>query len=64
MTIGTTRPRCDCGYECRGATDDELVDDAQRHAREIHGIEVTPEQVWAAANAGPTERGATETLPP
>lgn len=38
-------PRCDCGYVCRGDTAAARVRDAQRHAREKHGIEVTPEQV-------------------
>jgi predicted small metal-binding protein len=28
--------KCDCGYVSRGATEDELVDEANRHMEEIH----------------------------
>ena len=45
----TAHPVCDCGYLARGETDDERADDAARHAREVHGIEVSPEQVLAVA---------------
>jgi predicted small metal-binding protein len=38
---------CDCGYVVRGATDDEIVAEAQRHARDEHGIEMTREQALA-----------------
>jgi predicted small metal-binding protein len=41
--------RCDCGYVARGETDDELVADAQQHAREVHHMEITREQVLAMA---------------
>jgi predicted small metal-binding protein len=41
--------QCDCGYVSRGETDDELVADAQQHAREVHGMEITREQVLAMA---------------
>ena len=40
--------RCDCGWTARG-TDDELVPLIQQHAREVHGVEVTPEQALAQA---------------
>lgn len=40
---------CDCGYTARGETDDELVADAQKHAREVHDMELTREQVLAMA---------------
>jgi predicted small metal-binding protein len=43
---------CDCGYVARGETDDELVADAQKHAREVHGMEITREQVLAMARQG------------
>ena len=42
------RPRCDCGYVCEGESDDQVVADAQRHAREVHGIEVSREQILSA----------------
>jgi predicted small metal-binding protein len=33
--------RCDCGHEVRGETDDELVANVQKHAREVHDMEIT-----------------------
>jgi predicted small metal-binding protein len=41
--------RCSCGYVVRADTDDRLVADAQRHAREVHNLAVTKEQVLAMA---------------
>ncbi len=41
--------RCDCGYVVRGETDDELVANVQEHAREVHDMELTREQVLAMA---------------
>jgi predicted small metal-binding protein len=40
---------CDCGYVVRGETDDEVVAVAQAHAREVHGMDLTPAQVLAMA---------------
>lgn len=40
---------CDCGFVARGDTDDELVALAQRHAREVHDMELTREQVLSLA---------------
>ena len=41
--------KCDCGYVVRGETDNELVANVQKHAREDHDMEVTREQVLAMA---------------
>jgi predicted small metal-binding protein len=41
--------QCDCGYVVRGETDDELVVKVQKHAREVHDMEITKEQVLAMA---------------
>jgi predicted small metal-binding protein len=41
--------KCDCGYVVRGETDDELVANVQKHAREVHDMEITREQVLAMA---------------
>ena len=41
--------KCDCGYVVRGDTDSELVDVAQRHAREVHDMELTAEQALSLA---------------
>jgi predicted small metal-binding protein len=42
--------QCDCGHVIRGETDDELVANVQRHAREVHDMEITREQVLAMAH--------------
>jgi hypothetical protein len=47
-TGGGTVPRCECGYRCRGGTLGERIIDARRHASEVHGIEVSEEQVLAS----------------
>jgi predicted small metal-binding protein len=41
--------QCDCGYVVRGETDDELVANVQEHAREVHDMELTREQILAMA---------------
>ncbi len=41
--------RCDCGYVARGDNDHELVRVAQLHARDAHGIELSPDQALAMA---------------
>ena len=41
--------QCDCGYVVRGETDNELVANVQKHAREVHDMEITREQVLAMA---------------
>ena len=41
--------QCDCGYVVRGETDNELVANVQKHAREVHDMEITKEQVLAMA---------------
>lgn len=46
--------RCECGYEAQGETRDEQVQDAHAHARDVHGIEVTREQILGS------QRGSTK----
>jgi predicted small metal-binding protein len=41
--------QCYCGHVVRGETDDELVANVQKHAREDHNMEVTREQVLTMA---------------
>lgn len=41
--------KCDCGFVVRGDTDDELVEVARRHAKELHDMDLTAEQVLAMA---------------
>jgi predicted small metal-binding protein len=33
--------RCDCGFEARADSDDELAAEVRRHAREAHGMRLT-----------------------
>jgi predicted small metal-binding protein len=40
--------RCECGFEARGRRDD-LIAMVQKHGREAHNMEATPEQVLAMA---------------
>ena len=42
--------RCDCGFEVRG-TADEVVDGMQAHARNVHNMSATREQVLERAKA-------------
>lgn len=35
---------CDCGWSATG-TQEELIPLVQQHAREVHDMEVTPDQV-------------------
>jgi predicted small metal-binding protein len=44
--------RCDCGWSAQGP-EDELIERIQAHARDTHGLEVTPEE--ALAQARPVE---------
>ena len=41
--------QCYCGHVVRGETEDELVANVQEHAREVHDMEITREQVLAMA---------------
>jgi predicted small metal-binding protein len=40
---------CDCGKTMRGANDDELVNIVQRHAKDVHNMTLTRDQVLAMA---------------
>ncbi len=41
--------QCPCGTVIRARDDDSLVAQAQRHAREVHAMELTREQALAMA---------------
>ena len=41
--------RCDCGQDVTGETDDELVANAQVHAKYKHSMTVTREQALGLA---------------
>jgi predicted small metal-binding protein len=40
---------CDCGKVISATTDDELVVSVQQHAREVHSMELSREQVLSMA---------------
>lgn len=40
---------CECGFVVRGDTDDELVANAQAHAKDAHNMEITRDQALAIA---------------
>ena len=40
---------CPCGSMFSAESDDQLVAQAQRHAKEVHGMELTTEQALAMA---------------
>jgi predicted small metal-binding protein len=40
---------CECGFVVRGESDDELVTNAQKHAKEAHSMDLTREQALAIA---------------
>lgn len=41
--------RCQCGFEAVAIADDDLVAEAQKHARAAHGSEVSEELILALA---------------
>ena len=40
---------CDCGVVIRGETDDELVENGQKHAKDAHNMDVTRDQLLSVA---------------
>ena len=42
--------RCPCGTVVRARDEESLVAEAQRHARDVHAMELTREQVLAMAS--------------
>lgn len=40
---------CDCGKTLRGADDEQLVSSVQKHAKDVHNMTLTREQVLAMA---------------
>lgn len=41
--------KCDCGYVVKGDSDEELVRAARAHAKNVHDMDLTAEQVLAMA---------------
>lgn len=40
---------CPCGYVIRADNEDELVEKAQKHAKESHDMELSPDQARSMA---------------
>lgn len=47
--MATKQVSCDCGKIFREETDGKLVATVQQHAREVHNMDLTREQVLAMA---------------
>ena len=40
---------CPCGFVVKGETDDQLVEKAQQHAKEVHQMDLSREQALSMA---------------
>jgi predicted small metal-binding protein len=47
--MSTKQVACDCGKTIREPSDEQLVAAVQQHAREVHNMEMTKEQVLSMA---------------
>lgn len=47
--MATKQVSCDCGKTIREQSDDQLVQAVQKHAREVHKMDLTREQVLSMA---------------
>lgn len=45
----TKKVQCDCGFVARADDDDTLVEVVQKHAKDVHNMDMTREQVLAMA---------------
>lgn len=43
---------CDCGKTIRAANDNQLVTDVQKHAKDVHNMDLSRDQVLAMAQPG------------
>lgn len=47
--MATKQVSCDCGKTIREGSDDELIAAVQKHAQEVHGMDLTREQILSMA---------------
>jgi predicted small metal-binding protein len=40
---------CPCGFVVKGASDDDVVSKAQKHAKEVHEMDLTRDQALSMA---------------
>jgi predicted small metal-binding protein len=43
--------QCDCGFVAKADDDETLIDVVQKHAKEVHNMDLTREQVLAMAKS-------------
>jgi hypothetical protein len=61
--MANTVLHCDCGFEARGADEDELVAQVQRHAREVHGMALSHEEALLLAFRAELQETARPAIP-
>lgn len=54
--------RCECGFEARAAHEQGLVAEVRRHAREAHGMALTPEEALLLVFRAGLDETATHTF--
>jgi predicted small metal-binding protein len=47
--MSSKKVSCDCGKVIHAANDGQLIADVQKHAREIHNMTLTPDQILSMA---------------
>lgn len=47
--MGQKQVSCDCGKTIRGETDDLLIERVKEHAKEVHNLELTKDQILSMA---------------
>jgi predicted small metal-binding protein len=55
MNMSDKRVTCDCGATIRKSSDDELVAAVQKHAKEVHDMDLSSDQVLAMAEPVPAD---------
>ena len=46
---------CDCGATIRKSSDEALIEAVKKHAKEVHDMDLTPDQVLSMAEPIPSE---------
>ena len=49
MNMTEKKVACDCGKTLRATSDEQLVSDVQKHAKDVHNMNLTRDQVLAMA---------------
>ena len=53
--MGDKRVTCDCGATIRKSSDEELIAAVQDHAKQVHDMDLSDEQVLSMAEQLPTD---------